>query len=337
MSDKSLLLELNNLNGEYQLNVDGLLHVYSNINYSNVIFDNLQIQNNANICGSLTIYNNMLVSGIDSNIISSSMYSVTSPGVECSGIVDEWTSNTATWSSNTATWTSNNIGLDPLTLNTLYVENIFNSSSFFGKIIESTQSITGSNIIIKSPNSTHSYSLAETIIPVEYPGVPLNNQAALQLKFQNDENPDNAGTSHWFYQSGLAFKRNNEASWNVISDVRLKTDINPLNDGLKTLCSLNPVYYKWKKPESKNNRINPGFIAQEYAEILPDQVNKVKLYGKEKDLLQDDDTCLTISYDLNAYLVAAIKELYEIVQQLKDEIVILKTTKADKRSTRCKQ
>ena len=135
-SDNSLLLELNNLNGEYQLNVDGLLHVYSNVNYSNVIFDNLQIQNNANICGSLTIYNNMLVSGIDSNIISSSMYKVTTPGAECSGIVDEWTSNTATWA-------SNNVGIvsDPLRINTLYADNIYNTL-FFGSIIDCTLSIT---------------------------------------------------------------------------------------------------------------------------------------------------------------------------------------------------
>lgn len=308
--DKSLILELNNLNGEYQLSVDGLLHVYSNINYSNVIFDNIQFVNNANIIGTLQIFNNMMVAGVDSNIVATSMYSVTTPDANAGAYVDQWTSNTAVWA-------SNNVGNtdDPLQLQYIYCENIFNTL-YFGSIIDCTRTITGSNIIIKSANATHSYSLSEELIPVEFPGVPQTQQSALLLNYRNDAISDTSGTSHWFYQSGLAFRKDSQTSWNVFSDARLKTDVKTLDNGLDTLCRLRPIYFKWKDKISRGSQINSGFIAQEYVETLPNQVHRVHLYSETEKKLIQDDTCLSISYDLNPYIVSAIRELYKMVTDL---------------------
>jgi hypothetical protein len=106
-------------------------------------------------------------------------------------------------------------------------------------------------------------------------------------------------------------------SFNTSSDYRLKKDIIPFTNGLNIVNQLNPVNYKWKT----SNIDDTGFIAHEIQEILPHVVEGIK------DAIYSDNTINPQSVDygkLTPILVSAIKELNTTVENLKNEINILK-------------
>ena len=67
-------------------------------------------------------------------------------------------------------------------------------------------------------------------------------------------------------------------SLNHVSDERLKRDIAPLKDSLKTLDQLKPVSFYWKDPTQHGNTatIQRGFIAQDYEKVFPEWVKTDK-------------------------------------------------------------
>jgi hypothetical protein len=99
----------------------------------------------------------------------------------------------------------------------------------------------------------------------------------------------------------------------VVSDFRLKENIVPLDLGLQSALSLNPVSYEWKdKSNGCGSQI--GFIAQEIKEVIPSSVFKTTsgYYG----------------FDMNKVvpvLTNSIKELKGCNDSLKYEIEILKS------------
>ncbi len=92
-------------------------------------------------------------------------------------------------------------------------------------------------------------------------------------------------------------------SWLANSDMRIKTDIEDIDDALATIRKLHPVRfrytdsYKAKHPSIKNHPYY-NFIAQEYREVFPDSVQ-----DDGEGLLQMD------SYNTTPYLVRAVQEL----------------------------
>jgi hypothetical protein len=65
------------MNGHYLLEVDGMISTHSNVNYSNVVFNDLNFTNNSPIINSqLNIYNNIMVMSNLSNSFATSVYSV---------------------------------------------------------------------------------------------------------------------------------------------------------------------------------------------------------------------------------------------------------------------
>jgi cell division protein FtsB len=56
------------------------------------------------------------------------------------------------------------------------------------------------------------------------------------------------------------------------SDERIKDDIAPLASGLDVIEKLNPVTYRYKEEWSKDQNVQPGFIAQELLTALDGQV-----------------------------------------------------------------
>ena len=78
-----------------------------------------------------------------------------------------------------------------------------------------------------------------------------------------------------------------------VSDIKLKDNINPLQNTIITLNKLNPVSFTWKRDGSKSF----GLIAQEVESILPEIVHDL-----------NDDT-KTVSYvQIISLLISAIKE-----------------------------
>jgi hypothetical protein len=106
-----------------------------------------------------------------------------------------------------------------------------------------------------------------------------------------------------FNSNGTVFKSSGTASWDVVSDARLKTEIGPVENALDRLLRLRGVrfeYHSDAKPYGmdlpKGEQI--GFIAQEVQQVFPEWVNT------------SDDGILTIGErGATALLVEALREL----------------------------
>jgi hypothetical protein len=99
----------------------------------------------------------------------------------------------------------------------------------------------------------------------------------------------------------------------VTSDIRLKENINIIENALEKIDSINGVYYNWTDeaiqlfPE-KNKDVEVGVIAQEIQEILPEVV------------ALRDSGYYAVKYDrIIALLIQSVKELKNQVNELKDK------------------
>ena len=99
----------------------------------------------------------------------------------------------------------------------------------------------------------------------------------------------------------------------VTSDIRLKENINIIENALDKIDSINGVYYNWTDeaiqlfPE-KNKDVEVGVIAQEIQEILPEVV------------ALRDNGYYAVKYDrIIALLIQSVKELKTQVNELKDK------------------
>lgn len=98
-------------------------------------------------------------------------------------------------------------------------------------------------------------------------------------------------------------------SGNVVaySDMRLKKDVNPLQNALSSVLKLKPVQYKRNGLDTPD-RIECGFIAQEVQKVIPEVVHEQ----------QDEDKPLALDYaKLVAYMAGAIQELQAQINELK--------------------
>lgn len=99
----------------------------------------------------------------------------------------------------------------------------------------------------------------------------------------------------------------------AFSDKSLKSNIQSISDNFLTRISkLKPSYYNWKD-ESKSQRTQMGFIAQEVKELFPEWVHENGEY-------------LSLSYDkMGAVLaVKGIQELHSEIEVLKAELKLMK-------------
>ncbi len=96
------------------------------------------------------------------------------------------------------------------------------------------------------------------------------------------------------------------------SDVRLKTNIEPLPYGLQSVLKLRGVTYNWKKLPNDIKRV--GFIAQEVEAVIPELV-----YTNKNDGMKG------INYpEMTAVLVEAVKDQQKIIEELKSENELMK-------------
>ena len=100
-----------------------------------------------------------------------------------------------------------------------------------------------------------------------------------------------------FYQNGAW------VNYTTVSDGRLKTNVEPVVNGLDIVNQLNPVFYNWDRSHPKASSFadkhEVGFIAQEVEKVLPEVVNK------------GEDSYRSVEYGkIVSVVVAAVKELY---------------------------
>ena len=109
----------------------------------------------------------------------------------------------------------------------------------------------------------------------------------------------------------------NEITYNT-SDIRLKRNIKPINNGLETVMKLNPVSYEKKYSLTDVNypMKENGFIAQEVQKVLPNLVQEIP--GKDK--------LLALNYiPLIPFMVKSIQELEMENNKLKAQLEKLST------------
>jgi hypothetical protein len=95
-------------------------------------------------------------------------------------------------------------------------------------------------------------------------------------------------------------------TYNTTSDIRLKTDIEPLQATDK-LMAMNPVSYHWKVDPQGPKSI--GFIAQEMQDIMPEAVSG------------DDEGMMGMDYGrITPVLVAALQDAHRKIEQLEKRI-----------------
>jgi hypothetical protein len=78
-------------------------------------------------------------------------------------------------------------------------------------------------------------------------------------------------STYTFYVNGSA---GGTTSWDVISDERLKTDIQSIDNPLDKVRSLRGVNFYWKDKLKMGDGMQMGFIAQEANEVVPEVVGK---------------------------------------------------------------
>jgi len=141
-------------------------------------------------------------------------------------------------------------------------------------------------------------------------GIQITTNASQPLTFLNSSGPynwniggQNDGTFRVYagafngVQVGWA-----GTSWSAISDRRLKEDIEPLDNCLSKIVSLNPVSYRMINRPSTLTKKQFGLIAQEVADIIPDIVE-----SSWNDAAQEDRYSLLYT-EIVPFLIGAIKE-----------------------------
>jgi hypothetical protein len=116
----------------------------------------------------------------------------------------------------------------------------------------------------------------------------------------------NAGNSQW-----MDLNCNDVYCSNVYgppSDAKLKEDIAPIDDPLKTIGRLRGVQFRWRESAVGHNRRDFGVIAQELQKVLP-------------HLVRPSKRGLTVGYmSLIPLLLEGMKELAQQVDSLRDEV-----------------
>ena len=101
------------------------------------------------------------------------------------------------------------------------------------------------------------------------------------------------------------------------SDKRLKDNIQTLNDGLSVVSQLRPVTFQYKPEHSKDQSVQPGFIAQELQQVM---AGKDYLDG----VVQSGPKYLNVAYqNLIPILTKAIQEQQAIINDLRARVAAL--------------
>jgi hypothetical protein len=117
---------------------------------------------------------------------------------------------------------------------------------------------------------------------------------------------------------GGIYQGNNSASWSTTSDQRIKKNVVDVANGLSVITALRPVEFDYKE----NDKHEIGFIAQEFQQVLPDQIIYHAPNEAEKEWV--DDEVMGIQPNLVPYLVKAIQELKSELDSVKAELATLK-------------
>jgi hypothetical protein len=117
--------------------------------------------------------------------------------------------------------------------------------------------------------------------------------------------------------NGQAGKTTGGGTWATISDVRLKQDIRPFEDGLDKLLQVQPIRFRYNGQLNTNAELEEvGVIGQEIEQVFPYMTSHGKAPQAQTDGNGDDDLLMFNSNALTYVMLNAIKELSQKVQEL---------------------
>jgi len=99
----------------------------------------------------------------------------------------------------------------------------------------------------------------------------------------------------------------------LTSDIRFKTNITPLQYGLKEVLSINPIRFEWKDKKDGQEKI--GLSAQELMEVIPEIVKThERVKDEQGEWMQKELEKYGVYYtDLIPVLINAIKEQQQLI------------------------
>ena len=111
--------------------------------------------------------------------------------------------------------------------------------------------------------------------------------------------------------------------WVATSDCRIKRNINPISNALSTVNSLCGVCYSLCDDES--NETHLGLLAQDVLKVAPELISKSEPSEEDIEKYGITDVKYGLKYDkITALLIEGIKEQQKQINELKNEINILK-------------
>ena len=180
-------------------------------------------------------------------------------------------------------------------------EFLINSS---GQVAIGTTTPDGvSNLTVKSANSTAGQEL-----------VSIHHTATSGLVYFMSFMTESSGTDRGYITYNNS---TNTVGFTQASDEILKENIRDLTGGLDFINQIKPRVFDWKEEGRGKDQV--GFIAQEIEEIKPEWVG-------EKEGLKNIPADLTGTVP---YLIKAIQEQQELIEDLKSRIEVLETPEAE--------
>ena len=146
-----------------------------------------------------------------------------------------------------------------------------------------------------------------------------NAYAGYFIQIQNNDTPkfsvasDGATTIATLASNGTVYSNSGTLTNSNPSDRNLKENIQSMIGGTSIVDQLNPVSFEWKS-DKNGTGTKYGFIAQEVQQVIPEIVST--------------DSTGTIGLDtvsMIPFLVKAIKEQQEVINELKNEIQTIKS------------
>lgn len=105
------------------------------------------------------------------------------------------------------------------------------------------------------------------------------------------------------------------------SDERLKSNINPVVNGMEVITKLKPVSYRWNSDLTDNGKEHLGFLAQDLQEVLPQVVYDHEWTVDEETGIRDwvKSENMGVNYsEIIPVLVKGLQEQQAVIDQLSD-------------------
>ena len=147
-------------------------------------------------------------------------------------------------------------------------------------------------------------------------GVTIGGEGRISASYNGDHvwNRNSDGILMSWRRSGgeygsVSVSNTSGTTYNTSSDIRLKTDINPIEDSVEKVRAMNPVLHKWKNNISAD--AVHGFIAQEMQKVIPEAVTGDP---NSEDMMSMDYGRIT------PVIVAALQNALKEIDELKTRI-----------------